>query len=392
LSDFDVIVVGGGCSGLWASVEAARGGAKTLLVDRSSSLGERIVCAEGVGAPGISQFIELEPEWIASEVNGADLYTPEGKRVEVEEPGCGFILHKKLLVRGLAEKARQEGVEIWTESEAVGISTGNGEGLEVEVKRPSGMSWVSAGAAVAADGIESRIGRLARIQSHLKPGDMFSCAQHTVGPIDLRPGRVEFHFGGEVAPGGYAWVFPKGESTANVGVGVVYDSHDRMASIEYLDLFMKKRCPEASVMNTVFGGVPSVKAPHKAYGNGVFLAGDSARVAEPLSGAGIVPGMESGALAARAASSHARGGLELKKAEREFVKGMKALFKDRNLRFAVRRVVTRMSDKELCRMIELTGEYAAGGSILRGDPFKVVAFVVRAMPKTFGLVRHLVGV
>jgi digeranylgeranylglycerophospholipid reductase len=393
LNDYDVIVVGGGCSGLWAATVAAGEGASTLLVERCARIGERIVCAEGVGAVGIGQFIDLKPEWIASRVDGAKLFTPDGRCVDIEEPACGFVLYKDRLLVGLSERASEEGVEIWTGSEATGLRPLESGGIEVDIQHRDGRCRLRCGGLVGADGIEARLGRQVGVQSSLAPGDLFSCAQSTVAAIEMDPGKVEFHFGRDVAPGGYAWVFPKGESVANVGVGTVCDADVKVAPADYLNRFMDERCGQAKVLNRIFGGVPSVKSPFKAFGKGVFLAGDSARVADPVSGAGIVLGMESAAVAGRAASAYSRNGSDGScRTEKTFVRDLRALFKDRRLRFAVRRILTRMNDKELSRMIELTGEYASEASFLKGDPFKVMRFLAKAMPKTFGLIRHLVGV
>ena len=134
------------------------------------------------------------------------------------------------------------------------------------------------------------------------------------------------------------------------------------------------------------------RAPFGGYGHGVFLAGDAGRMADPVSGAGIVPGMETAELAARAAVGYALDGSNARSVGREFKRNLKALFKDRNLRSAVRKIMVRMSDAEAVRMLDLVGEYASEQSLLKGDPFSIVGFMVKAMPRTFGLVRHLVRI
>jgi digeranylgeranylglycerophospholipid reductase len=201
---------------------------------------------------------------------------------------------------------------------------------------------------------------------------------------------VEFHFGRDIAPGGYAWVFPKGEGIANVGVGMICTGKSEAPPLTYLERFKQRRCAEARPLARVFGGVPAARAPFRVCGRGVFLAGDAGRVADPVSGAGIVPSMESGELAARAAVDHSRGGSTKGAVERKFTAGMKARFKDRSMRFAVRKILSRLSDDELVKMLGLLGEYASRGSILAGDPIGMVKFMLKAMPQTFGVVRHLV--
>lgn len=390
MPDFDIVVVGGGCAGLWAARTAASAGARTLLVERYGRIGEKIACGEGVGAAGIRQFMDLPPECVAATVDGASLYDPEGRCIKIAEPGCGYILNKGLFLRNLALAAARSGAETWVGTRAVTVRPLDGGGLMIDLDGTGDRFTVTAGAVVCADGIESGIGRQLGIQKALKPLQLFSCAQYVLAPVDIDSRRVEFHFGCDVAPGGYAWVFPKGEDVANVGVGVICSGKSETSPLEYLRRFKAKRCPDSKVLACVFGGVPTTRAPFAPYGGGVFLAGDAGRMADPVSGAGIVPGMATAELAARAAVGYAVDGASLRSVEREFKRNLKALFRDRTLRFAVRKILATLSDAEAVRMLNLVGEYASERSILRGDPFSVVKFMVKAMPRTFGLVRHLV--
>ena len=384
MSSFDVVVVGGGCAGLWAAKTAAEAGARTLLVERSPRIGEKIACAEGVGTAGIAQFMRLPPECVANRIDKGLLFDPQGECVELDGPACGYVLHKRLFLKHMASMAEASGVDIRTGVEARNVGETDGGGLALDLEGPGGRLTVMAGAVVAADGLESGISRGLGIQKPLVGPELFSCAQYRVAPIDVDPSTVEFHFGRNVAPGGYGWVFPKGEDVANVGVGVICSGRGKKSPLEYLEAFKRRRCPAGEVLGKVFGGVPSVRVPHRAFGWGVFAAGDAARVADPVSGAGIVPGMESAEVAGRAAAAYARGVLDGRQVERMYVK-------DRNVRFAVRKVIGRMTDDEVARMLRLAAEYAKSATLIGGDSLRLVKFMLKAMPRTFGLVRHLVG-
>jgi digeranylgeranylglycerophospholipid reductase len=390
LPDFDVVVVGGGCAGLWASKAAAENAASTLLVERAARIGDRTLCAEGVGAQGMSGLIDLKPEWIATSIDRAKVFSPDGSAVEFEEPGCGFILNKDTFLHGLSELAAGQGVEIWLGCEVKKVDIAESDGLGLQIEGTGGRRSIGAGSIVAADGIESAIARQCGLQKGLGAMDVFSCAQYTVSSIDVDPHALEFHFGREVAPGGYGWVFPKGDGMANVGVGTIREDTDGMSAKDYLERFKEQRCPQSQIIRQVVGGVPSLKSPYPACGSGVFLAGDAARIADPITGAGIVPGMMSGAIAGAAAQLYSTGDVETKTVEKRFVRGLKNLHGDRNLRFAVRRAVTGFDDKKLAKMIQVTGKYGPQDSLIKGDPLRVAGFLLKAMPEAFGMIKHLV--
>jgi digeranylgeranylglycerophospholipid reductase len=392
------LVIGGGASGIWAAIAASGEGARTGLVERNARIGDHIVCAEGVRVDALARFVKVRPEWVAARIDGVRLFAPDGNVVEIEEPGTGFILNKDLFLRGLAEMAAARGVEMHVGIEATNVRPASSGDLEVSLASPShpAGSVVRCGAVVAADGLESRIGREVGLSGALGPAEIFLCAQYTVSPIELNPHLAEFHFGRDVAPGGYAWVFPKGDSTANLGVGIARQGAARgqrgAASPMYLlRRFRERRAPKSQVLGRVVGGVPAEGEPYKACGKGVFLAGDAARVADPVTGAGIVTGMASGKLGGVFAARYAKGSERPQRLEQEFAKALKAEFRDRKLRWAVRKVLLGMSDRDLSRMVESIGDYARRGASLRSGPATLLKFMAKSMPTTFRLARHLLG-
>jgi digeranylgeranylglycerophospholipid reductase len=392
LRDYDVIVAGGGCAGLWAAFTAAARGARALLVEKEDEIGARIRCAEGVGSRGISQFVEIQDGWVASAIHGGKFFAPDGKPVSADEPDCGFVLHKDLFLKGLADRAREAGAEVRTGHRLTGVRPLEGGGFEVDVEdgREASGARLSCGALVAADGIQSGVARLAGLDTHIPTDEVFICAQHTVSSVDIDPRYVEFHFGSRVAPGGYAWVFPKGNSGANVGVGIRSGAASARAR-DYLEEFISTRCPGARVEKTIVGGVPAVKKAPKGFHKGLFLAGDAARAADPVSGAGIVPAMESAAVSGEFAAVLALGEMPAGRVEREFKKKYDEVLKWRRLRYGLKNVFTRLSDAEYSRVVSLIGEYSTSGGSLQA-PGKLVKFFIKSMPGNFGMLRHLVGV
>jgi digeranylgeranylglycerophospholipid reductase len=50
--------------------------------------------------------------------------------------------------------------------------------------------------------------------------DMESAVQYSVANVDIEPNKMIMYVGMNHAPGGYVWVFPKGNRFANIGIGI----------------------------------------------------------------------------------------------------------------------------------------------------------------------------
>ena len=112
-----------------------------------------------------------------------------------------------------------------------------------------------------------------------------------------------YYLGTDLAPGGYAWVFPKGEHRANVGLGVQADLAQASA-MEYLERFIDQHSEldRGSPVTLIVGSVPVGIARGSIVTDGLMLVGDAARQADPLTGGGIANAMLAGRLAAEVAA------------------------------------------------------------------------------------------
>jgi digeranylgeranylglycerophospholipid reductase len=108
---------------------------------------------------------------------------------------------------------------------------------------------------------------------------------------------LEFYLGSRYAPGGYAWVFPKGHSEANVGVGILRPGG--LDAEQALDKFIKMRFPSAQSIRFLTGCVPSSLPPKESVRGNVVLVGDSAKQVNPFTGAGIANSFIAGRIAGR---------------------------------------------------------------------------------------------
>jgi flavin-dependent dehydrogenase len=101
--------------------------------------------------------------------------------------------------------------------------------------------------------------------------------------------------GGKVAPGGYAWIFPKGPKEVNAGAGIAGGA-GRGSPKSHL-LKFKKEYPlliGSQVIEAAGGAVP-VRRPLKSLvADGVAFVGDAAAQVNPIHGGGIGAGMRAG--------------------------------------------------------------------------------------------------
>jgi len=303
---YDVIVVGAGPAGSTAARYAAAGGASVLVLEKDRDVGYPVRCGEAVSHDGVIQFIEPDPKWIAATVTRFRLVAPNGKHVTPRLDGSGYVLERRIFDYELAKLAVKEGAEVVTKAYAYDLIKPNGvaEGVKALIKDEK--VEIRAKVVIAADGVESRVGKWAGIDTTCHIRDMESCAQMTIAGVDVDQDVLEFFFGDELSPGGYLWVFPKGKNTANVGLGVSVELAKKKSAIKYLHEFVDRRFPGAAVLTHIAGGVPCAKTCETIVNNNVMLVGDAAHQVNPVSGGGIISGMIGGMIAGEVAAEAVR--------------------------------------------------------------------------------------
>jgi digeranylgeranylglycerophospholipid reductase len=165
----------------------------------------------------------------------------------------------------------------------------------------SGAEYDAAAAVtVGADGVESLSPRWAGLKKSFRPDEIFACAEELVEGIDVPGRRIEFHLGAAFAPGGYAWVFPKGPGKANVGVGINPLRAGGKTALEYLEVFLAHRAPGGKRARLVIGGCSVARGMRSLAADGFVAVGEAANQNNPFSGGGIVNALEAADMAAAA--------------------------------------------------------------------------------------------
>jgi digeranylgeranylglycerophospholipid reductase len=317
----DAVVVGGGIAGCVFAGLLARDGFRVVVLEKRPVIGVPVRCGEAAGSKKeISKFIPVDNGFIAAELNAARGFAPDMTFFESRMPGFGVVLHRDKFDQALASQAARLGAEVRTHHEAVAVVRNGPRVTGVTVKDHSnGSSYtISSPLTVGADGIESFVGRWTGLSGHLRAREIHTAAEYLLEWDGFPSDAIELYVGTSVAPGGYAWVFPKGQRLANVGIGVHPTMAKHGTARDYLDRFIETRYPTARRLKFIGGGVSGSRPLDTMVADGVMLVGEAARHNNPFSGGGIMNSLEGAEEAHAVAAKTLAAGDTSKEALKEY--------------------------------------------------------------------------
>jgi geranylgeranyl reductase family protein len=279
---FDVAVIGAGPAGSVTAIHLARGGARVLLVDKASFPRDK-PCGGGLTLRAVRQLpvdpgpvVEHEVDRMAFRLGWRSRFERQGRRGP-------FVLmtQRRLLDHFLAEQAATAGAEF---RDGVKVSDVTERGLRVD----------GAEVVVGADGANGSSARALGLGGPISHG----VAYEGNAPFEDRfRGLAVIELG--TIPGGYGWVFPKGDHV-NVGVGGWEEEGPRLRA--HLGELCRRHGIDGDSLQAVRGHrLPLRRAGFvPARGRGM-LVGDAAGLVDPLTGDGMYEAFVSARLAADAA-------------------------------------------------------------------------------------------
>jgi len=388
---FDCIVVGAGPAGSMAAKTLAEKGVEVLLLEKHPQIGMPLSCAEAISVSGLDRFVTPDPEWINTQIHQVLLVSPSNEKLMVQHPHAGFVLNRKIFDKRLAQKAASRGASVKVNSCVVGLLIHKMDGFcGVKVQEEGREKEYGAKVIIGADGVESLVARWAGIDSSLKLSQIESCAQYLLDEVEVESDRMEFYLGQSLAPGGYAWVFPKSDRTANIGLAITPNRNTNKAK-EFLDQFVQKRFSSFRIIEFTMGGVPNFDRKKSLVKKNVLLVGDAGRLVDSLSGAGISNALLSGKIAGEVVSQFIKEGESsfsaLRRYEEKFMRE-----KGRELRFYsyCRSIFLKMTDEDFDAVVCFLKEYFGDRIITAIQPIALIKTILKSNRQLLRLLRHLV--
>lgn len=301
----DVVVVGAGPAGSTAARFLAKNGADVIAVDKRQEIGAPKRCAEGIRSNALERVgLKADPSWAVNRIAGAILYSPSGKKLKtVMGNAGGYILERKMFEKYIAAEAIRAGSRYMVKTHATGVIKENGYVSGIRAEYMGDEFEIRSRLVVAADGVDSKIAKSAGLDTVNKLADYHSGFQYEMANLKLEDSdMLHIYFGGNIAPKGYVWIFPKGKDIANVGVGILgLNSDDGCRARDYLEKFIKNH-PEifgnASPIEVNSGGIPVSSSVDTFVSNGLIVVGDAAQQVNPIHGGGIALAMNAAMIAA----------------------------------------------------------------------------------------------
>lgn len=355
---YDVVVVGAGPAGSTAAYAAARNGASVLMLDRRRELGVPVQCGEALAEDILNELeIKPDPQWAVGRTNVVKIVSPSGIEVRISERKVtgkvGYILNRKVFDKYLATRAAKAGADVMVGTFVDELILEDGKPKGVKARGVNGRFEVAAEVVIAADGVGSRVARWAGLNTTLKLDDIESGIQFQMVGVDFEsPSMMEFYLGSKIAPGGYGWIFPKGDDMANVGLGVL-GSRAQRRPIEYLRDFVA-RMPSLSkgkIVEINGGGVPVSEPIKRTVKDNLLVVGDAAHQVNPLTGGGLDSAMRAGNIAGEVGAKAVKEGNTSEKKLKEYEKRWRKSMARRLERYLKgKEVLLSLSDDELDRL------------------------------------------
>ncbi len=342
-TDYDIIVAGAGLAGMIAATSASiysRQSLSILVVDRNPQpvAGKKTIngwiCGDAVGKNSVdymTQHIGItwnKPE-IEHPVKGVVAYSPDHE-TSIYFDGDGYILNRRLLPQKQLKDAEKVGIEfkwnvalrtVYSDNDFVRGVVGTDLTDKSSFKKTAKLVIDCAGVTSV---LRQNLSIKSYIQKMINRDDLEATGRYIYefdnGDEDktyFDPDYALIHLDQLIAPGGYAWVFPKSESKVNIGLGV------QQKSLELRNRTMGKTENLKMLIDNYVKVNPVIKNPKIANGsedegngwgtwqvsvrrqndcmvaNGYIVVGDSAWMPKPLDAGGIGPAIIAATIAGK---------------------------------------------------------------------------------------------
>jgi len=283
IKEHDVIVVGGGPSGLNSARRLSEKGLDVVVLERKDEIGKNVVCTGIVGKEAFDRF-SLATNSILKEIQHFKMVSPKMTSVLYSHAfPFAYVVDREKFDNNLADEAVSKGATLKLSHDVVDVTSD--ENCVNIVTKIDGSQFVTfrAKALILATGIDIRLNK------KLGLGYSKEYIHGIQSEITFKQnGCPEIFVGKDVTPGAFAWVVPVNKEKARVGLLAKRDPQ------AYFEKFVKKLFPDSSIElseEKIMSKPIAQGLMTKSYGNRMLVVGEAAGQVKTTTGGGIFFGL-----------------------------------------------------------------------------------------------------
>ena len=340
MSDYDVIIAGGGLAGTITAQSIAHysnQNVRILVVDRNPDMlpGRKSlsgwVCGDACSKEAVDYMSSrIKIDWtrpeIEHDVKGVMAFSPD-KETAIPFDGAGYMLNRQKLPEIQNERCLKKGIEFEYEINLTGLIYDGQQAVGVQGKDNKTNQPYKKTAKIVIDAtgvasvLRSGLKNSTKVEKRIDRRDLESTGRYIMyfepGQKDLSefdPDYCIIHLDQDIAPGGYGWVFPKADNKVNIGLGVekslLERRNSRLGKKDNVESLMKEYLQRNAVIKNAKlsedkedinnnSGIFQVSVRRQndcMVSGGYVLVGDSAWMPKPIDAGGIGPALIAGTI------------------------------------------------------------------------------------------------
>lgn len=259
-----------------------------LILDKKAKIGRPVRSGEGISCQSLER-LDIKPRraWISASIDVVQRIAPNGKVFGRLQKDLGYIIDKTKFEEFLASRCK---AKIRLRTEVVDLEQKD----NLWVVKTKNNKIFKSKYLIGADGVHSIVRRKIFKESL----DFLPAIQYLVKlEKKINTSVAKIYLDSEKFPKGYAWIFPKSKTTANIGLGGEGNHfHEKFKG--FLEEVVKKEYGRTKILENRSGIISYGGTRSAIFKDNALLVGDAAGLADPIFLGGINQAMWSGKIAA----------------------------------------------------------------------------------------------